>query len=942
MAGTDTTTQTLPVDEGFLHSLATSLGVEPEQVKAAAKAIYEHPVATAEAVGGEAASEVKDAVTHPGDTAKQTLAGARDLVTNPEAQATAKSRLAAPGAMNKVEGATEYLESGVPLVGGNLVKATEQAGAGNLKGAVGTTVGTIAPMLTGEEAAAPKAEVPHVAFDEIGGKEVRGPKSVTQPTPEIQSEGPEWDRTHTAVIDGKKVGSVGYKLDPGGRAQIYGSQVSPELRGKGIGQKLYQTAIDDAKAAGATHITSDSTNTSLDANRVWEKLKDKGQPVEEITHPNGKPGYQIDFENPPESEKPGVPPAHEFEAALARRGELPGQTVNLSPAYGDTGRYVGGNLEARAKGKMTTANAEDFTKNLGPYRGSGLMDIPTSFIGNFGDTHSTISHELAHAVVGEMMGLPPDGAGIKSHMHPDNLGSGTTASIGLDWSNIPGAREVLPGRFAFNKEALGNAWQKFVTTYMAGGVAEDIGHGVPTKVNLGMGGDLEQVRKIGRIMGFSPAEVKDMADAGEKQARDILNHPETMDIIKQAAGEREPNLSKTLHMSPEKVQDVIKRVKEARNGITEGSGTIDSGNVSEAGSGGAGEAAQGNVRENNGQTVSPGDATRKVEPGTYHPDLQKVADKYGISESGDQLRRGASFITPDGKFIHLPAGVEHPQAIANARGDASYPSPEDEVDEPAGDNRIQFLNDTGAIRTRFSTDRAGPIMHISVPKDGVTAEQVPAIRQAVAQAGRNGNVVMERADVTPETKNDLTMSKEFPRTADTENYLRQINAHPEQHFEPSDMKKTTAEDWSRKAAALAKKQGSGFTIDPRTGEAPKTGFQVEFSPERRQILDHPATAQDIQKFYDTNKELFDANPDLHIGGFQNELDVSANVVNKKAAEQMAKKLDQKSIWDNAKGEEVPTGGANVAPKPPTKKSGKFNALDFIKNLDALKKPGGTK
>jgi Nicotianamine synthase protein len=176
----------------------------------------------------------------------------------------------------------------------------------------------------------------------------------------------------------------------------------------------------------------------------------------------------------------------------------------------------------------------------------------------------------------------------------------------------------------------------------------------------------------------------------------------------------------------------------------------------------------------------------------YHPDLQKVADQNGgTTDSAAELTRGASFITPDGKFIHLPAGQDHPAAIAKATGD-KFQYGEDETEGPDSesladvgqnthDNRVDFINQTGAIRTRFKRDSpAGPTMHISVPASGVTADQIPAVQQTIAKAGRNGNVVLERADVTPETKDELTMTKEFPRAADTEDYLRQIQAHPDQ------------------------------------------------------------------------------------------------------------------------------------------------------------------
>ena len=154
--------------------------------------------------------------------------------------------------------------------------------------------------------------------------------------------------------------------------------------------------------------------------------------------------------------------------------------------------------------------------------------------------------------------------------------------------------------------------------------------------------------------------------------------------------------------------------------------------------------------------------------------LQKIADKYGVSDDPSGVKNGASFITSDGQFIHLTPGVVHPMAIAEAEGKTQFPSE---------DNRPDFLNENGAIRTRFSNDRQGPTLHVSVPEQGVTKEQIPALQQAVAQAGRYGNVVMERADITPETKDRLSMSQEFPRAGDTENYLRRIEAHPDQHAE---------------------------------------------------------------------------------------------------------------------------------------------------------------
>ena len=330
---TPTTPAPASVDEGFLHSIATSMGLDPEQVVKTAKAIKTNPVATAKTIGSEAADEAQQIVEHPVNTAEQTLAGTRDLITNPEAQASAKARLTKPGIKNKAAGAVEYLESGIPVVGSNIVKADEQGLAGNVRGEAGTLVGTVAPFLTGEADISSEGS-PEAGLSKLDGKKV----GQTRPDVEIRATGPDWDRTHSAYVDGKKVGSVGYKVDAQGRAQIYGAQVDPQLRGQGIAQKLYGSIIDEAPTKNATRLTSDSTNTTPAANRVWQKIGEKGKaPVEEITHPNGKPGYQIDFSKPKTQ-------------AADPLDQLHGKTGKTVPDYKGIGEVTGVEFRGVQKG----------------------------------------------------------------------------------------------------------------------------------------------------------------------------------------------------------------------------------------------------------------------------------------------------------------------------------------------------------------------------------------------------------------------------------------------------------------------------------------------------------------------------------------------------------------------------------------------------------------
>lgn len=280
-------------------------------------------------------------------------------------------------------------------------------------------------------------------------------------------------------------------------------------------------------------------------------------------------------------------------------------------------------------------------------------------------------------------------------------------------------------------------------------------------------------------------------------------------------------------------------------------------------------------------------------PTGYHPDLQKVADKFGTSTDASEVRKGASFVAPDGKFIHLGTS-EHDSALKAA-------FPEQVTDRGySGPLRENFIKDTGTIRTRFNpTDKAGPTLHISVPEAGVTAEQTQALKDAVRTSMPNGrgNIVMEVGE-----SGGKSSEKEFATANNIEPMLKEIGAHPN--------------DWSKVAAQTAKEQGGGFTIDPRTGNTPTTGHWVEVAPEKRRVLNHVATASDIKKFHQDNKTLFDMHPELHVGGYQNELNISAPAKTQAGAELVGNKLDQKSAWNMDESKEIPLQGKGEQTKFP--------------------------
>ena len=346
--------------------------------------------------------------------------------------------------------------------------------------------------------------------------------------------------------------------------------------------------------------------------------------------------------------------------------------------------------------------------------------------------------------------------------------------------------------------------------------------------------------------------------------------------------------------------------------------------------------------------------------------LDRMRKGIGETEDASGVKGGASFITPEGTFIHLPGGGHHPDAIE------FYGGPKAE-----GETRPEFMEESGAIRVRQSNGRAGQTLQVSVPAQGVNEAQADAIKRAVATMGRTGNMYLERGDVKPETKDQLTVHKEFVSPADVDGMLRKIDAYPDKNAVPNDsilgdqQKRTelrgaavtpkeaedmrakaielrsqagrirpgqkrislveeadrlnkeadegekihldklmgrTEPEWHEKVAARVPNEPAGG-VDPYTGESEKEGFGTELVPEARRPLDHPPTAQDFKDYRDQHEHLFQTHPELKVGwdtlGQRPELNVAATGPN---AEEVARKLDQRSAYDIANRKEIPTGG----------------------------------
>ena len=90
----------------------------------------------------------KYAIQHPIDSAK--LLGGSMLHAQTDTAQRGLDEMKAAGFGNKIQGATDYLESGIPVIGPMLSKAGHQLTSGDIAGGIGTTAGIAAPIIAGQ------------------------------------------------------------------------------------------------------------------------------------------------------------------------------------------------------------------------------------------------------------------------------------------------------------------------------------------------------------------------------------------------------------------------------------------------------------------------------------------------------------------------------------------------------------------------------------------------------------------------------------------------------------------------------------------------------------------------------------------------------------------------------------------------------------------------
>lgn len=259
--------------------------------------------------------------------------------------------------------------------------------------------------------------------------------------------------------------------------------------------------------------------------------------------------------------------------------------------------------------------------------------------------------------------------------------------------------------------------------------------------------NFSEERKVAPSEAARQITESDIKAGAAEFARLISSDPKIraqLDELADRTGNRRFRVS-SIESSP-KYQQLLAEHAEARGGL-EGARREVLGSVAER----AAAARSG------GELIGKEEGDVSFAPERATPISDALIKQYGTTDSP----LGAQFVLPDGRRVAI--GIDHDLAIQRVMGkEGGGPT-----------QRENFINDEGAVRTRFRTSRIGKEVVFSVPEK-VTSEQIEQMKGSVKAMGAYGNLSIERAE-----KGGQYFTKENPSPDDVDIGLKKIGAHPE-------------------------------------------------------------------------------------------------------------------------------------------------------------------
>lgn len=340
--------------------------------------------------------------------------------------------------------------------------------------------------------------------------------------------------------------------------------------------------------------------------------------------------------------------------------------------------------EAQVQGKppVPTATLPDQVEQLMPIKGK----MPNGM-----STQEGLIHDLAHIVVGTEKGIPFED-GIRSHLHPENAGQGKLLTAPINFTDFVDENGNL------DLKKLKPRIADLTTTYVAGGVANDLWHGIPFTENHGLGADMTELKKFMKKAGFSEVEASKLIAQSADDAAQILSRPGTKEILEQHAAVREGGLDPEHHFSQERVEQILQDIKGDTNGEASKKSARGSGEgerpVGQAGPGGKAEAegrnAKGVPAEGEGTPKGKAGRTEEEPEPVGSPALRVKPQNPALSQEERDIGKlepfSFGYMRPDGS-IEQGSRFGNPDVMVH-----------DDLARTKGDKMNEVLSTPGGVK----------------------------------------------------------------------------------------------------------------------------------------------------------------------------------------------------------------------------------------------------
>lgn len=178
------------------------------------------------------------------------------------------------------------------------------------------------------------------------------------------------------------------------------------------------------------------------------------------------------------------------------------------------------------------------------------------------------AHEAGHAIIADAVGFGVgnmEGADPKSGNLASQIIEYTEGRKPVQATPVPGEPGQYYMKFDAVKERLGDV----LAVLMGGGVSQEVHGGVRFDDNPGVSGDMFQARRLLKELRIPQDQWQSYIEAAKDRARNILTHPTTKGILDTYTKARTINTPENLHMTSERVNEMVRKIREAREGNNE-------------------------------------------------------------------------------------------------------------------------------------------------------------------------------------------------------------------------------------------------------------------------------------------------------------------------------------------------------------------------------------